>query len=233
VSVDHRARLATVLERLRELGEDELYLDTLGSREALAMAAGAWRVAPGHPSSQLDVLATEAAGCQRCGLSAGRTQVVFGRGSAGAELVVVGEAPGAEEDRQGLPFVGPAGRLLDLLLLAVGFHRESVYICNVLKCRPPQNRDPRPEEVAACAPHLHAQLDALAPKAILAVGRFAGQMLTGSEASLGQLRGRLHEFRGVPVVATYHPAYLLRTPSATRTAWLDLQQLRQVFDEHP
>jgi uracil-DNA glycosylase len=233
VSVEDRARLVTVLERLRALGVDELYLDTLGSREALAMAAGAWRAAPTTHSSSLDVLAADAAGCQLCGLSAGRTQVVYGRGSASAELVVVGEAPGAEEDRQGLPFVGPAGRLLDLLLLSVGFDRDSVYICNVLKCRPPNNRDPRPDEVAACAPHLHAQLDALAPKAVLAVGRFASQMLTGSEASMGQLRGRVHEFRGVPVVATYHPAYLLRTPSATRTAWLDLQRLRQVFDEYP
>jgi uracil-DNA glycosylase len=231
--VDERARLATMLQGLKELGVEELFLDTLGSREALAMAAGSRVAAPTPEGGGLRVLAAEAAGCTKCGLSVSRTQVVFGRGSSTTGLVVVGEAPGSEEDRQGLPFVGPAGRLLDLLLLAVGFERDGVYICNVLKCRPPGNRDPRPDEVAACSPYLHAQLDAIAPRAVLAVGRFAGQMLTGSDGGMGQLRGRVHAYRGIPVVATYHPAYLLRTPSATRKTWQDLQLLRQVLDEHP
>ena len=180
----------------------------------------------------LEALAREAAGCTRCRLSEGRTQVVFGRGSAGAELVVVGEAPGREEDRTGLPFVGPAGKLLDLLLLSVGFDRAGVYICNVLKCRPPNNRDPLADEVATCAPYLHAQLDAIRPRVLLAVGKFAAQMLSGSESSIGRLRGRVHEYRGIPVVATYHPAYLLRSPQATRKTWQDLQLMRRVMDEH-
>jgi uracil-DNA glycosylase len=149
----------------------------------------------------------------KCGLSRTRTQVVFGRGSAAAELVVVGEAPGREEDRTGLPFVGPAGKLLDLLLLSVGFDRESVYICNVLKCRPPNNRDPQPDEVRTCAPYLHGQLDAIGPRALLAVGKFAAQMLSGSASSIGQLRGRVHEYRG----SRSWPRTTRRTCSAART----------------
>jgi uracil-DNA glycosylase len=230
--VDDRARLAAVLSGLKDFGIAELYLDTLGAREAMSLAGGVRPASASGAGTGLHVLAQEAAGCQKCGLSAGRTQVVYGRGNGSAELVVVGEAPGAEEDRQGLPFVGPAGRLLDLLLLAVGFDRESVYICNVLKCRPPNNRDPRPDEVATCAPYLHAQLEAIAPRALLAVGRFAAQQLAASEANMGRLRGEVHRYRGIPVVATYHPAYLLRSPRATRKTWQDLQLLRQVLDEH-
>lgn len=228
-----RERLAGVLFGLKELGVGEVFLDSLDAAEALTLARGRppAAVVTGELRS-LSALADSAAGCTRCGLSRTRTQVVFGRGSETASLVVVGEAPGGEEDRQGLPFVGPAGRLLDLLLLAAGFHRDSVYICNVLKCRPPNNRDPQPEEVARCAPHLHAQLEAIGPRALLAVGRFSAQMLSGSEAPIGRLRGRVHTYRGIPVVATYHPAYLLRTPTATRRTWLDLQRLRQVLDEH-
>jgi len=165
-------------------------------------------------------------------LSEGRTQVVFGRGSPSARVVVVAEAPGREEDRQGLPFVGPAGKLLDLLLLSVGFDRADVYICNVLKCRPPQNRDPQADEVASCSPWLHAQLESIAPTILLAVGKFASQMLTGRDASMGAMRGQVHEYRGIPVVATYHPAYLLRSPGQTRKTWQDFQLMRQVLDEH-
>ena len=187
---------------------------------------------PTGTARRLAVLSNEASGCVKCGLSEGRTQVVFGRGSAAAELVVVGEAPGREEDRTGLPFVGPAGKLLDLLLLSVGIERDSAYICNVLKCRPPNNRDPRPDEVDTCAPYLHAQLDIIQPRVLLAVGKFAAQWLSGAEQSIGRLRGRVHEYRGIPVVATYHPAYLLRSPHATRKTWQDLQLMRQVMDEH-
>lgn len=234
--VDERARLAGVLRELRELGVRELFLDGLDASQAVALAQGtATRPAPDTPSApagnRLETLATAAAGCEKCGLSQGRTQVVFGRGNPDAELVVVGEAPGGEEDRTGLPFVGPAGKLLDLLLLSVGFTRDSVYICNVLKCRPPGNRDPRPEEVRQCAPHLHAQLEEIGPRVLLAVGRFASQMLAGSEANMSQLRGRVHSYRRIPLVATYHPAYLLRTPQATRKAWQDLQLMRRVLDE--
>ncbi len=228
--MDDRARLAGVLRVLEELGCRELFLDDLTTEEALALAAGS-APSPADAGNPLAALEARAEACQKCGLSGSRTNVVFARGSGTGGLMVVGEAPGGEEDRMGLPFVGPAGKLLDLLLLTIGFHRGSVYICNVLKCRPPKNRDPRPEEVAACSPYLRDQLQAVAPRAVLAVGRFAAQMLAGSDASIGRLRGRVHRHEGVPVVATYHPAYLLRTPSATRDAWQDLQLLKQVLDE--
>ena len=241
----NRDHLAAVLQELRDLEVRELFLDGLSAREAVALASGARitataggtavlagpKGASGAGTSGLATLAAEAAGCQKCRLSAGRTQVVFGRGSAEARLVVVGEAPGGEEDRTGQPFVGPAGKLLDLLLLSVGFDREAVYICNVLKCRPPNNRDPRPDEVASCTAYLHGQLEAIAPRALLAVGKFSAQTLAGSGASIGRLRGQVHSYRGIPVVATYHPAYLLRSPQATRKTWQDLQLLRQVLDE--
>lgn len=226
-----RDRLTGVLRELRELGVDELFLDGLTSEEAVALLRGT-RGGRGAGGSPLQVLAAEASGCVKCGLSGSRTHVVFGRGDATADLVVVGEAPGGEEDRQGLPFVGPAGKLLDLLLLATGFPRDRVYICNVLKCRPPNNRDPQPDEVAACSGWLKGQLELIRPKVLLAVGRFAGQMLSGSDASISRLRGVVHSYGGIPVVATYHPAYLLRTPAATRGTWQDFQLMRRVLDEH-
>jgi DNA polymerase len=160
-----------------------------------------------------------------------RSNVVFGVGNPTADVVVVGEAPGQEEDRTGLPFVGRAGKLLDLLLMSVGFPRDTVYICNVLKCRPPENRNPLPDEVAACASHLHGQLEAIAPRVLLAVGKFAAQSLAASEDSISRLRGRVFNYRGTPLVVTYHPAYLLRSPQMTRVAWQDFQLLRRVLDE--
>src|SRR5690606_38180440 len=142
-----------------------------------------------------------------------------------------GEAPGQKEDERGLPFVGPAGKLLDLMLAAIDLsRRDSVYICNVLKCRPPQNRNPAPDEIAACTPFLKRQIEIVRPEATLGVGTFAGHFLTGSELGLGQLRGTVHSYEGVPVVVTYHPAALLRNAGWTRAAWEDLQLLRQVLD---
>ncbi|MEX0890703.1 MAG: uracil-DNA glycosylase [Gemmatimonadota bacterium] len=204
--------------------------------QGAATAAGATRAvpfaAPSASAPALRVLAADAQGCTRCGLAEGRTNVVFGEGATDADLVVVGEAPGREEDASGRPFVGRAGKMLDLLLLSAGFPRERVYICNVLKCRPPQNRDPRADEVAACTTTwLHAQLEAIAPRALLAVGKFAAQTLAGSEESIGSLRRRVHAYRGTPLIVTYHPAYLLRSPHMVRTAWQDVQRMRQVLDE--
>ena len=149
--------------------------------------------------------------------------------------MVVGEAPGAEEDRTGLPFVGQAGKLLDLMLASVGLSRkDSVYICNVLKCRPPGNRNPAPAEIESCAPFLRRQLELVAPEVVLAAGAFAAQWLTRSSKALGKLRGEVHRYQGVPLVVTYHPAALLRNPTWSRPAWDDLQLLRQVMDrEHP
>ena len=162
-------------------------------------------------------------GCEACGLRKTCTQTVFGVGDEQADWLLVGEAPGAEEDARGEPFVGQAGRLLDNMLAAIGLARgENVYICNVLKCRPPGNRNPEPFEVGQCAPHLLRQLELIKPKLILAMGRFAAQTLLGTEASIASLRGRLHRYQGVPLIVTYHPAYLLRSLSDKAKAWEDL-----------
>ena len=170
-----------------------------------------------------------ALGCPRCGLAKTRTRVVFGEGSESADLMVVGEAPGENEDRQGRPFVGKAGQLLDLLLMTAGFPRESVYICNVLKCRPPGNRNPLPPEVDACSPYLLKQVELVAPKVIVAFGTFAAQTLLGVDTAIGKLRGRVHTYRGTPLVPTYHPAALLRNPGWVRAVWDDLQRARAIL----
>jgi len=162
-------------------------------------------------------------GCQACGLRKTCTQTVFGVGDEKADWLLVGEAPGAEEDARGEPFVGQAGRLLDNMLAAIDLARgKNVYICNVLKCRPPGNRNPEPFEVGQCAPHLLRQLELIKPKLILAMGRFAVQALLSTEASIASLRGRLHRYQGVPLVVTYHPAYLLRNLPDKAKAWEDL-----------
>lgn len=172
-----------------------------------------------------------ALGCQRCRLAEGRTQVVFSDGNPDGRLMVVGEAPGAREDETGLPFVGPAGKLLDLLLASVDLSREeSVYICNVLKCRPPGNRDPLADEIEACTPYLRRQIDLVSPELILGVGKFAGQFLTGRSSALGKLRGEVYSYEGVPVVVTYHPAALLRNSGWTRATWDDFQLVRRILD---
>ena len=161
--------------------------------------------------------------CTACGLHKSRTQTVFGVGDEQADWLLVGEAPGAEEDRLGDPFVGQAGRLLDNMLAAIDLSREkNVYICNVLKCRPPGNRNPEPDEVAKCTPHLHAQIDLIKPRLILAMGRFAAQTLLATDASIASLRGRVHRYAGVPLIVTYHPAYLLRNLPDKAKAWEDL-----------
>ncbi len=171
-----------------------------------------------------------ALGCPRCGLARTRTHVVFGEGRETADVMVVGEAPGQDEDRSGRPFVGRAGRLLDLVLMASGFAREDVYICNVLKCRPPQNRNPQPDEVSACSPYLLRQIELVQPRVILAFGTFAAQTLLGTDVSIGKLRGRTHQYQGVPLVPTYHPAACLRHPAWVRSVWEDLQRARDVLD---
>src|ERR1700675_820313 len=175
-------------------------------------------------------LRARVAACTRCSLSTTRTQTVFGVGNLRAEWLVVGEAPGAEEDRQGEPFVGRAGQLLNSMLRAVGLTREQVYIANVLKCRPPGNRDPSASEAAECLPYLEQQIALLKPKIMLAVGRIASQNLLRTDVTLGSLRQQVHRFglSQVPLVVTYHPAYLLRTPTDKRKAWEDLKFAREV-----
>jgi len=168
--------------------------------------------------------------CQNCALSKTRNHVVFGMGNPTANLMLIGEAPGEEEDKQGVPFVGKAGQLLDKILAAIGFQRSEIYIANILKCRPPSNRDPNPDEIEQCKPHLDQQIAAIQPKVILALGRIAGQTLLKSEAPLGRLRKETHAYQGVPLIVTYHPAALLRNPQWKKATWEDVQNLRRLYD---
>lgn len=174
----------------------------------------------------LQVLATEIASCTRCALHAARTQTVFARGTGSSGLCFVGEGPGADEDAQGFPFVGPAGQLLDRMIAAMGFERDEVYVCNIVKCRPPKNRKPDPDEMAACRPYLEEQLDLVAPQVIVALGATAIEGLLGIAGGITRLRGTWRLYKGkIPVMPTFHPAYLLRTPEAKRDVWNDLQEV--------
>ena len=199
----------------------------VGAAPALAGQAG-----PTAGITTWESLRSEVLACTKCSLHGSRTQGVFGVGNREAQWLVVGEAPGAEEDRRGEPFVGRAGHLLDAMLKAIGLSRgRNVYIANVLKSRPPGNRDPKPEEVAACLPYLMRQIELLKPRVMLAVGRIAAQNLLATDAPLGRLRGKVHHFGelNTPLIVTYHPAYLLRTPGDKRKAWEDLKFARSVF----
>lgn len=184
-------------------------------------------LADADPYSPMDwpALESQVSRCTLCSLHQSRTQTVFGVGNRHADWLIIGEAPGKDEDLQGEPFVGRAGQLLNAMLLAVGLTREQVYIANILKCRPPNNRDPLPEEVAQCEPYLLRQISLIQPRLILAVGRIAAQNLLKTDTPIGKLRGRVHQLgeTGIPVIATYHPAYLLRSPQEKRKAWQDLQ----------
>ena len=189
---------------------------------------------PGDSAARWEALRSEVLKCTRCPLHLTRTQGVFGVGPQRADWLVIGEAPGAEEDRRGEPFVGAAGQLLDAMLRAIGLDRRTnVYIANVLKSRPPGNRDPKPEEVAACLPYLVRQIALLQPRIMLAVGRIAAQNLLATDVPLGRLRGQVHRFGelNTPLVVTYHPAYLLRTPADKRKAWDDLKFARSVYQQ--
>jgi DNA polymerase len=184
--------------------------------------------APAAEESSWEALRAQVGVCTRCELSQTRTQTVFGVGNRRAEVMVIGEAPGADEDRQGEPFVGRAGQLLNSMLRAMGHARETVYIANVLKCRPPGNREPRPTEVACCLPYLQQQVDMIQPRLMVAVGRVAAQNLLGTDTPLARLRGLVHRFgtRATPLIVTYHPAYLLRSPTEKRKTWVDLKFIR-------
>ena len=178
-----------------------------------------------------DALRTMVADCHACALHQTRTQTVFGVGDPDAELMIIGEAPGADEDRQGEPFVGRAGQLLTAMLAAIGLRREQVYIANIIKCRPPGNRDPHSEEAASCQAYLHRQIELIGPRLILSVGRVSAHSLLGTEESVGRLRGRTHRFApgDVPLIVTYHPAYLLRRPQEKAKAWQDLQAAHRLL----
>lgn len=211
---------------LSALGVDVWVRRTTGNQEGGVDSAADNAIAP-----VLSDLEASVSACVRCELHKTRTNTVFGAGNPDAEWMFVGEAPGAEEDRQGLPFVGRAGRLLNAMLLAVDLKREQVYIANVLKCRPPNNRDPLGVEVKECEPYLHQQVDQIRPRIIVALGRFAAQSLIKTTRPIGKLRGGVFEYAdtGIPLVVTYHPAYLLRNPVDKRKAWVDLQHARRLI----
>ncbi len=203
-----------------------------GAGDSLARDAG-----PGHaslgdepemgatPGRPLAEVRRELGDCTRCKLAPSRQNIVFGVGDERAPLMFIGEAPGRDEDRLGEPFVGKAGALLDRMIAAMGWSRDRVYIANVLKCRPPQNRDPAPDEIEACKPFLAAQIDAVAPRVIVTLGKPAAHLILDTSAPISALRGRFHQMRGVPVMPTFHPAFLLRSPDKKREAWSDLKQV--------
>lgn len=204
------------LEFFRDLGFHDLYLDALSGVPSLV--AGSM---PDLPS-----LSRFVEGCPRCKLSKGRTHIVFGQGSPNAELMFIGEAPGHEEDVQGLAFVGRAGQLLTKIIEAMGRKREDVYIANIIKCRPPNNRNPEADEVASCMPFLEEQIRLISPKVIVSLGTFAAQAILGTDEPIGRLRGRWREARGVRVMPTFHPAFLLRSPDRKKDVWEDMKLVR-------
>jgi DNA polymerase len=229
--------LADRLRYLADLGWEDLYRvpPTAVSAAEQVAATPAGDVAAAAPSNdaaaRLEALADEASRCPACRLCETRNRVVFGTGHPRASLMFVGEAPGAEEDRQGLPFVGRAGELLDKMIRAIDLDREHVYIANVVKCRPPGNRDPQPDEVEACRRFLDGQIDAVAPALLVCLGRVAAQSLLGTDEPLGRMRGSVYQVRGVETRVTYHPAALLRNAALKRPAWEDLQQIRDRLRE--
>ena len=181
----------------------------------------------------LDAIAKQVKNCTRCSLYKTATNPVPGEGDPNADLVCVGEAPGAKEDETGRPFIGQAGQLLTKILAAIDLTREQVFICNVLKHRPPGNRNPLPEEVEACSPYLIRQLELIKPKVIVAFGTFAAQTLLNSKTPIGQLRGLVHQYHGIPLIVTYHPAALLRNPAWKRPTWEDVKLARRILDSSP
>ncbi|HKD12664.1 MAG TPA: uracil-DNA glycosylase [Thermoanaerobaculia bacterium] len=201
----------------RDLGFRDLYIDRAGP-ETAALVPGAL--------TDLPALSRFLEGCPRCKLSRGRTHIVFGQGNPKADLMFVGEAPGHEEDVQGLAFVGRAGQLLTRIIEAMGRKREDVFICNVLKCRPPNNRNPEPDEVASCIPFLEEQIRLIAPRVIVTLGTFAAQAVLGTDEPIGRLRGRWRSARGVRIMPTFHPAFLLRSPERKKDVWEDMKLVR-------
>lgn len=207
--------------------------DALNRYYLQAMGIDLWELRRPHVSSEqgLGALANEVAACTQCSLHKTRTQTVFCRGNSNAKLMIIGEAPGFFEDQQGLPFVGKAGALLNQMLQSIEMAENDVYIANVLKCRPPNNRDPQLEEIAQCSSYLERQIELIQPSLILALGRFAGQFLLNKPLPLKQLRKTLHHYHNIPFIVSYHPAYLLRNPADKKQAFLDLLTVKKLLVE--
>ena len=226
-------------ELLREIREDFRgylkYVRDLGY-SGICLSDEAVRIMESWDKQQvlgesLDTIRSDLGACQRCKLHKGRKNIVFGYGNPRAKLVFVGEGPGYEEDMQGQPFVGQAGQLLTRILRAIGLTRDDVYICNIIKCRPPGNRNPEPDEIAACIPFLRRQLKTIAPRFICALGTFAAQTLLGTSTPISRLRGRFYPYEGIDLLPTYHPAFLLRNPSKKADVWQDMQKLQEAYEK--
>lgn len=226
------ASLEGYLHELRETGVEGLPLDAVTAMTAVevpaAVTAPAAAPVPGGQAGELESVREELGECRRCRLGASRTNLVFGAGNPAARLVFVGEAPGADEDQQGIPFVGEAGQLLTKIIQAMGFSREEVYICNVLKCRPPQNRNPQQDEIEQCHPFLLRQLRVIGPEVIVALGTFAAQTLLKTKEPISKLRGVFHDYHGIPLMPTFHPSYLVRN---NRNQKLYYELRSQVWDD--
>lgn len=239
---DLRALLGEVAERARFFGTltgiglppaSLPPLAPVSASAADAIAAGAAIAATGPPAADgltdLEGLRGHIGDCQRCKLAGTRKNIVFGQGDPRARLMFVGEAPGADEDEQGLAFVGRAGQLLTKIIEAIELRREDVYIVNILKCRPPDNRNPDPDEIMSCQPFLERQIDMIQPQVIVGLGKFAGQWLLKTAEPISRIRGRVGDYKGIRVIPTYHPAYLLRTPSAKKEVWEDMKLVRSLL----
>ena len=234
----NRNELAAQLQFFKDIGVESLAVGAMGEAQERAASSGEAQAreraasrndglgADRAPLQDLESVRAEIGDCQRCKLAPKRTNIVFGSGNPSAELVFVGEAPGYDEDQQGLPFVGRAGQLLTKIIESINLKREDVYICNVLKCRPPENRNPESDEVAACNPFLKKQLAAIRPKIVCCLGTFAAQTVIQTAAPISRLRGKFFDLDGIRVIATFHPAYLLRSPEKKREVWEDMKQIR-------
>jgi len=224
-----RANTVAALQDLQRWGVETLHFDS-GTPEALPLCSSldpATAAASACRTETLDEVRADLGECQRCALGRTRTRLVFGSGNPKASLVFVGEGPGRKEDEQGEPFVGEAGLLLNRILFAMGLEREDVYICNVIKCRPPQNRNPEAEEIAACEPFLQRQLTAINPGVLVALGKFAAQTLLQDKTPISKLRGEWRSYNGIDLMPTFHPAYLLRNPAHKLELWQDMKQVMQ------
>ncbi len=229
---------AALVQALAEIDTTIRFLSARGHRgfdcspESLAKLEKWGKGPPSAPNPEsLEFIREDLNECRRCKLAGGRNTIVFGDGPSAARLVFVGEGPGFEEDRQGKPFVGAAGQLLTRIIEAMKFARSQVYICNIIKCRPPANRNPEPDEIEACFPFVERQIAAIKPDFIVALGSIAAQTLLSTTASISRLRGRFHDYKGIKVMPTYHPAYLLRNPDKKREVWEDMKLLMKEFTD--
>ncbi len=230
-----QAQLREIVVGLKHHLEEEQRLGWEGWARSPVSPKNPETVPPSAPAvpgpSDLEAIRAEMGDCRRCKLHSTRTHIVFGVGDPRAKLLFVGEGPGREEDLQGEPFVGQAGQLLNKIIQAIQLRREQVYIGNIVKCRPPENRNPEPDEIRACEPFLIKQIQVIRPKLICALGTFAAQTLLKTEEKISSLRGKFHAYQGIPLMPTYHPAYLLRNPNRKREVWEDMKKIKREYDQ--